>query len=140
LGLSNPIIHQGPTFRAELDFIKHDGMRIMARRDGAGVRLITLNGNDFTSRFPFVVTAVTALPLVSDRWRSHCYQRHGLAEFDLIRHKRHGDSAVLCGFDLIELAGEDLRRASIEYRKRSLAKLLTRCVCRYLPNRKCAIS
>src|SRR5262249_5160043 len=32
--------------------IKHDGFRIMARRDSAGVRLTTRNGNDFTSRFP----------------------------------------------------------------------------------------
>ena len=31
--------------------IKHDGFRIMARRDGAGVRLITHHGNDFTARF-----------------------------------------------------------------------------------------
>jgi hypothetical protein len=34
----------------------------------------------------------------------------GLAVFDLIRRKRHGDAAVLIGFDLIELDGEDLRR------------------------------
>jgi ATP-dependent DNA ligase len=37
---------------------------------------------------------------------------NGLAVFDLIRHKRHGDSAVLVAFDLIELDGEDLRRSS----------------------------
>ncbi|MFZ2078345.1 MAG: hypothetical protein WAV38_17150, partial [Xanthobacteraceae bacterium] len=47
--------------------IKHDGFRIMARRDGAGVRLISRNGHDFTSRFPVVVAAVAAHPLVSDR-------------------------------------------------------------------------
>ncbi len=34
--------------------IKHDGFRIMARRDAAGVRLFTRNGNDFTARFPLV--------------------------------------------------------------------------------------
>ena len=44
--------------------------------------------------------------------------------FDLIRHKRHGDAAVLVAFDLIELEGEDLRRSSIEHRKRKQAKLL----------------
>ena len=33
---------------------------------------------------------------------------------------------MLCAFDLIELDGEDLRRSSIEYRKRKLAKLLRR--------------
>ncbi len=42
--------------------IKHDGFRIMARRDGAGVRLITRNGNDFTARFPLAAAAVAALP------------------------------------------------------------------------------
>src|SRR5438067_12988544 len=42
--------------------IKHDGFRILARRDSAGVRLITRHGNDFTSRFPLAVDAVTRLP------------------------------------------------------------------------------
>ncbi len=42
--------------------IKHDGFRIMARRDAAGVRLITRNGNDFTARFPLAVAAIAALP------------------------------------------------------------------------------
>ena len=41
--------------------IKHDGFRIMARRDGARVRLITRHGNDFTARFPLAVEAVSAL-------------------------------------------------------------------------------
>ena len=48
----------------------------------------------------------------------------GLAVFDLIRHKRHGDDAVLIAFDPVELNGEDLRRRPIEYRKRMLAKLV----------------
>jgi bifunctional non-homologous end joining protein LigD len=42
--------------------IKHDGFRIMARRDRAGVRLITRHGNDFTWRFPLAVAAISALP------------------------------------------------------------------------------
>jgi ATP-dependent DNA ligase len=37
--------------------IKHDGFRILALRDAAGVRLYTRNGNDFTKRFPLVVAA-----------------------------------------------------------------------------------
>jgi len=39
-----------PTGNGWLHEIKHDGFRIMARRDSAGVRLITRHGNDFTSR------------------------------------------------------------------------------------------
>jgi bifunctional non-homologous end joining protein LigD len=45
--------------------IKHDGFRIMARRDGAGIRLITRHGNDFTGRFSFIATAVGKLPVRS---------------------------------------------------------------------------
>jgi bifunctional non-homologous end joining protein LigD len=43
--------------------IKHDGFRILARRDPAGVRLITRAGNDFSGRFPFIASAVDKLPV-----------------------------------------------------------------------------
>ena len=44
--------------------------------------------------------------------------------FDLLRRQWHGDDVILCAFDLLELDGEDLRRAPIEERKAALAKLL----------------
>lgn len=46
----------------------------------------------------------------------------GLAVFDLIRRKRHGEDAVLIVFDLIKLEGEDLRRMP-EQRKRGVIDL-----------------
>src|SRR5262249_4243349 len=106
--------------------IKHDGFRILARRDGAGVRLITRAGNDFSSRFPFIAMQVSKIPVRScliDGEAIVC-DENGLAVFDLIR--RHGAlaSAVLCAFDLLELDGQDLRREPIEKRKALLAKLL----------------
>jgi ATP-dependent DNA ligase len=45
--------------------IKHDGFRILARRNDAGVQLITRAGNDFSSRFPFITTAVGKLTVRS---------------------------------------------------------------------------
>jgi len=106
--------------------IKHDGFRIMARRDSAGVRLFTRHGNDFTSRFPLAVAALLALPgrsfLIDGE--ATCTDESGLAVFELIRRARHGDKAVLCAFDLIELDGQDLRRSPVEYRKAKLAKLV----------------
>jgi ATP-dependent DNA ligase len=108
--------------------IKHDGFRIMARRDAAGVRLFTRNGHDFGKRFPLVVTAVAALParsclidgevIVSDD--------AGLAVFELLRSWRYDYAAVLCAFDLLELDGEDLRKLPIELRKAGLTQLLLR--------------
>jgi bifunctional non-homologous end joining protein LigD len=106
--------------------IKHDGFRIMARRDSAGVRLITRNGNDFTHRFPFIEMAVKSLPVRScliDGEAVVC-DENGLAVFELIRGHRTHASAVHCAFDLLELNGEDLRRQPIEKRKHLLAKLL----------------
>jgi len=62
--LPSPAKHP-PSGDGWLHEIKHDSFRIMARRDSVGVRLITRNGNDFTSRFPIIVAAVTALPAQS---------------------------------------------------------------------------
>src|SRR5438067_9542393 len=45
--------------------IKHDGFRILARRDSAGVRLITRAGNEFSHRFPFIAMALGKLPVRS---------------------------------------------------------------------------
>jgi ATP-dependent DNA ligase len=51
-----------PTGPEWLHEIKHDGFRLLARRDAKGVRLYTRNGHDFTKRFPLVVAAVATLP------------------------------------------------------------------------------
>jgi bifunctional non-homologous end joining protein LigD len=106
--------------------IKHDSFRIMARRDGDGVRLFSRNGHDFTARFPHAVAAVKALPAHSFLIDGEAIvtDDKGLAVFELVRRQRHGGAAVLCAFDLIDLEGEDLRRAPIEHRKRTLAKLV----------------
>ena len=106
--------------------IKHDGFRILARRDPAGVRLITRAGNDFSSRLPFITMAVSKLPVRSCLIDGEAIvtNSNGLAVFDLIRGHGTKASAVLCAFDLLELDGKDLRREPIENRKALLAKLL----------------
>jgi bifunctional non-homologous end joining protein LigD len=98
-----------PSGSGWLHEIEHDGFRILARRDSAGVRLITRAGNDFSSRFPFIAMAVGKLPARScliDGGAIVC-DENGLAVFELIR--RHGAlaSAVHCAFDLLELDGRD---------------------------------
>jgi bifunctional non-homologous end joining protein LigD len=106
--------------------IKHDGFRIMARRDCKRVRLYTRNGYDFADRFPQIVEAISNLPVQS------CFidgetivvDEHGLSVFDLLRYRCHDHAAVLCAFDLIELNGDDLRPLPIEDRKDRLGKLL----------------
>jgi ATP-dependent DNA ligase len=41
--------------------IKHDGFRVIARKDGARVRLYSRNGHDLAHRFALIVDAVAAL-------------------------------------------------------------------------------
>ena len=51
----------------------------------------------------------------------------GIPVFDRLRYGRRPQTeAMLFAFDLLELAGNDLRRTPIEERKRELAKLLRR--------------
>jgi bifunctional non-homologous end joining protein LigD len=45
--------------------IKHDGFRILARRDRTGVRVITRNGNDFTDQLPCIAVALKSLAVRS---------------------------------------------------------------------------
>lgn len=106
--------------------MKPTRLRLRARRDAAGVRLITRNGNDFTKRFPLAAAAVAALPgrsCLIDGEAIACDDK-GLAVFELIRRSRNHASAILCAFDLLEIDGEDLRRVPIEHRKHRLARLL----------------
>jgi bifunctional non-homologous end joining protein LigD len=83
--------------------IKHDGLRIMARRDAAGVRLLTRNGYDFAGRFPLAAAAVATLSARSCLIDGEAIvtDRKGLAVFDLIRGRQPSAAAVLCAFDLL---------------------------------------
>jgi len=109
--------------------IKHDGYRLMARRDPAGIRLFTRNAHDWTDRYPSVISAVNHLPVrtcLIDGEVVAC-DENGLAIFDQLRHgPRQKSHALLVVFDLLELDGVDLRRKPIEERKRRLAQLLRR--------------
>jgi hypothetical protein len=113
----------GPNWIHEL---KHDGYRLMARRDAAGVRLLTRNGHDWATRFPLIVQAVDALRLRScliDGEAVGC-DDDGLPVFQKLRQRRDDHHVFLYAFDLIELDGKDLRHEPIEQRKAVLAKLL----------------
>jgi bifunctional non-homologous end joining protein LigD len=109
--------------------IKHDGFRLMARRDPIGIRLLTRNGYDWSSRYPAIVEAVNHLKVRScllDGEAVACDER-GLAVFDRLRYRRADASVFLFAFDLLELDGQDLRREPLETRKATLASLLRGC-------------
>jgi len=71
--------------------IKHDGFRMMVRRDVASVRLFTRNGIDWSGRFPLIVQAVGAVRARSCLidGEAIAYDDDGLASFELLRGRRH---------------------------------------------------
>src|SRR4051812_33171301 len=83
--------------------VKHDGFRLMVRRDGARVRCFTRNLIDGE--------AVIC---------SH----DGISDFNALRSRRRDHDVTLVAFDLIQLAGVDLGDHRLVDRKRRLASIL----------------
>jgi bifunctional non-homologous end joining protein LigD len=55
---AQPVVASRPPSGANwVHEIKHDGYRLIVRRDGAAVRLYTRKGNDWTARLPAIATA-----------------------------------------------------------------------------------
>jgi bifunctional non-homologous end joining protein LigD len=117
-----------PSGEMWLHEIKHDGFRVITRKDGKRVKLYSRSGNDLTYRFPLIVEALATLhsrSCIIDGEAVACGD-DGIASFDRIRHHRHDGSVFMWAFDLIELDGEDLRLEPLEVRKATLASLLRR--------------
>jgi bifunctional non-homologous end joining protein LigD len=108
--------------------VKHDGYRLIVRRDGETVRLFTRRGYDWTGRYSAIASAaakIRAQSFTLDGEAVVCGE-DGVAIFDALR--RHGTvrEAILQAFDLLELDGEDLRPLPLSKRKNRLARLLAR--------------
>jgi bifunctional non-homologous end joining protein LigD len=108
--------------------IKHDGFRIIARKNGSRLRLYSRPGNDFTHRFPLIVETLARLrsrSCIIDGEAVAC-DDHGVASFDLVRHHRADKRIFLYAFELIELNGDNLRRDPVEGRKATLEMMLAK--------------
>jgi bifunctional non-homologous end joining protein LigD len=117
-----------PTGEAWLHEIKHDGFRVIARKDGDRVRLYSRPGNDLTYRFPLIVESLARLrsrSCIIDGEAVAC-DDNGMPSFDRIRYRRHDASVFLFAFDLIEWNGDDLRREPLAVRKATLASVLAK--------------
>jgi bifunctional non-homologous end joining protein LigD len=108
--------------------IKHDGYRLIVRREGDTVRLFTRRGYDWSGRYPSIERAAAKL-----RGRSFTIDGEavvcgpdGVAVFDALHRRGTVTEAMLYAFDLLERDGEDLRSSPLAERKARLAKLVGR--------------
>ena len=113
----------GPGWLHEM---KHDGYRLLARKQGERVTLWTRYGADFTDRFPRIAEAVGAL-LVDKALidgEAVVFLPDGHSDFAALRTRAGGEQAALVAFDLLSLDGEDLRQRPLEERREALAQLV----------------
>jgi len=109
--------------------IKHDGYRLMVRRDGSRVvRCFTRNGNDWTDRFPAIVETASQLRATSFLIDGEAViaRDDGTPDFHALRNRRRGREVVLYAFDLIGHDDDDLCDLPLIERKRRLKKLIGR--------------
>jgi bifunctional non-homologous end joining protein LigD len=112
----------GPGWAHEL---KHDGYRLQIHvRDGR-VKLYTMNGADWSKRYPLIVeegmrinvTAIMDAEVI-------CTDGKGIPTFEMLHNRRNDHQAFACAFDLLMVGGEDLRHLPFAKRKAALRKLL----------------
>ena len=116
-----------PTGPGWIHELKHDGYRLQVHVQDGRVRLYTMNGADWSKRYPRIVEEAA-------RIKGHaiidaevvCLDRKGVAQFDLLHNRSNDAAALALGFDLLALNGDDLRKRPLIERKAALSKLLIR--------------
>ena len=74
--------------------IKHDGYRLMLRRDGLRVRCFTRNGHDWADRFPAIVDAAQRIKAASFMIDGEAViaRDDGTSDFRALRSRRRGEA------------------------------------------------
>ena len=106
--------------------VKHDGYRIIARKDGSRITLWSRYGTNFTDRLPKIAEAVCSLAAESALIDGEAVAVHldGHSDFAALRTKVGSARACLVAFDLLALNGEDFRQRRIEERRAALSPLV----------------
>ena len=105
--------------------VKHDGFRMLARKDAGRVTLWSRYGTDFTDKLPRIVEAVRFLPVDNALIDGEAvvFRPDGHSDFGALRTKRGGERASFVAFDLLSLEADDLRLRPLEERRDALARL-----------------
>jgi len=112
----------GPGWAHEL---KHDGYRLQIHVRAGRVRLFTMNGADWSKRYPLLVQDAARIEgsAIFDAevvWLGS----DGVANFEALHSRVNDARATALAFDLLMADGDDLRRRRYVERKAALRKLL----------------
>jgi ATP-dependent DNA ligase len=98
-----------PCGREWVHEIKHDGYRLIVRRNGKRVRVFTRRGFDWTGRFRWIEDALRSLRAQSATidGEAVCCGDDGISDFEKLHSRAYDHHVFLYAFDLLELNGED---------------------------------
>ncbi len=123
------LVERPPDGAGWLHELKHDGYRFLIRRAGERVQIFSRNGNDWTKRFPFLVTAASKLK--SDNFtidgEACVLNEKGVSNVSRLQDAiARGDDSIICyfAFDCIRVDGEDTASLPLIDRKERLKRLL----------------
>ncbi len=125
------LVKDAPEGDQWLHEIKFDGYRIGALIDNGKVRLLSRNGNDWTSRFPTIVAACSRLPVKTALLDGEvaAVLADGRTSFQALQNTFSASSPlplVFFVFDLLHLDGIAVCELGLEERKRRLKPLIGR--------------
>ncbi len=109
--------------------LKFDGIRALALKQGAKVKLLSRNENDLTKKFDEVASAIADLPCAECVIDGEvvALDDAGRSSFQLLQAREmEGRATALYYyvFDLLQLEGKDLRGLSLTIRKETLHQLI----------------
>jgi bifunctional non-homologous end joining protein LigD len=103
--------------------VKHDGFRILARKQGEDVAVWSRRGALFNDKFHRIAEAVGALPVDNALIDGEAvvFLPDGHSDFAALLTKAGGEQASFVAFDLLSLEADDLRQRALEERRDALA-------------------
>ncbi|HEY7889030.1 MAG TPA: DNA ligase D [Steroidobacteraceae bacterium] len=107
--------------------IKLDGYRLQLRVEGGRAVLSTRKGLDWTGRFAAIARAAAALPDCLVDGEAVALNRNGVSDFSALQaalSEGRDSELILFAFDLMFLAGRDLRSLPLDQRKEELGRVL----------------
>ena len=101
--------------------MKQDGYRLQIHIRNGRVRLYTMNGADWSKRYPLIVRDAARIKGSAIQvW----LDSNGVADFEALHSRSNDGRATALAFDLLMFDGEDLRLKPYVERKAALRKLL----------------
>jgi bifunctional non-homologous end joining protein LigD len=121
------LVAQPPSGPDWLHEVKHDGYRILARKQGARVTIWTRRGTDYTNKFPRIAEAMRSLradeALIDGE--AVVLRSDGHSDFEALLSRQGTKRAAYIAFDLLRLDGKDIRLRGLEDRRSALKRLVS---------------